>query len=184
MSGDYCRPCPSAVIEFEGRYKMHPGSTEGPQGLCIAAIDRALRPKACLVGLVRVGAGTHGKTVSRIIVYFFNGLYKHGPADLVDLWEARGLMRQHLPVKGDLNRLDINVVGRGNLQLVQQECMFRRNRLKDAQPTSNRCGPRNSTFITTRCSFESPRLLAFFTKVETVQGMQPSISRFSQGAPS
>lgn len=110
------------------RYLIHPDTTGDPQGLCIAAIKRALAPKACIVGPVLLSGETfdEGETSAfssskRVIVYILDSFYARGSGDLVGLWEAIGLLRGRIPERGYHDGLNVNLVVQVHSDRVREE---------------------------------------------------------------
>lgn len=116
-------------------------------------------------------------------MHLFDGFYQRGSADLVDLWEAMGLLRRHKPIKGDKDSLNVNVVVQVHSEHVKEEWNVKHKVIKIRPLNLEPLRFQKFDFYHNATLVSSPRLEAFLTDVGTIQGMQSAISRIGTGPP-
>lgn len=163
------------------RYLIYPDITGDPQGLCIAAIKRALTPKACIVGPVYLPGqapeegGTPGNS-KRIIVHIFDSFYARGSGDLIELWEAIGLLSGRTPQRGHFDAMNVNLVVQVHSERVVEEWNQPYKPLTERPTNLDPLRFQKFDFYQAHTLGSSSRIETFLAHLGQIQGMQASTS--------
>lgn len=169
------------------RYLIHPDITGDPQGLCIAAIKKALKPKACIVGPVLLSEETFDdpeagptSTCKRIIVHIFDSFYSRGSGDLVELWEAIGLLRGNAPERGTRGGLNVNLVVQIHSERVNEEWNVSHKPLAKRLTNLDPLRFQKFAFHHGKTLVSSARIEAFLADLGQIEGMQASRNKLAR----